>query len=43
MAYEMGAMQKGNWIGKSLMQVGILFSGIIGKALIRKEEKLNTL
>jgi len=43
MAYEMGSLQKGNWIGKALMKVGIYFSGMIGKSLSRRREKLNTL
>ena len=34
MAYEMGALSKGNWVGKFLMGIGIFFSGIIGKILI---------
>lgn len=36
MAYEMGAVDKGNWIGKLLMKVGMFFSGMIGRRLIKK-------
>jgi hypothetical protein len=39
MAYEMGVIDRGNWIGKALMEVGIFFSGVIGKFLLKK--KLN--
>ena len=37
MAFEMGALDRGNWIGKVLMEVGIFFSGIIGKTIARKK------
>ena len=37
MAFEMGALDKGNWIGKVLMEVGIFFSGIIGKLIGKKK------
>ena len=39
MAYEMGALERGNWIGKALMEVGIFFSGAIGKILLWKKSQ----
>ena len=43
MAYEMGYLKRGNVFGKILMEVGILFSGLVGKALLwkRSREKKN--
>jgi hypothetical protein len=37
MAFEMGALKKGNPIGKFLMEIGIFFSGIIGKIISKKK------
>jgi hypothetical protein len=37
MAFEMGALKKGNPIGKFLMEIGIFFSGIIGKIIAKKK------
>lgn len=37
MAFEMGSLDKGNWIGKVLMEIGIFFSGVIGRIITRKK------
>jgi hypothetical protein len=44
MAYEMGAIEKGNVTGKILMKIGIFASKLIGKIISAKNpQRLNKL
>lgn len=39
MSYEMGYSKKGSLFGKILMEIGILFSGILGKIILWRKNK----